>query len=886
VRKASAIAGVLVLAIGANTTVGFAQGSGAPNETPTRVGKLTKPPKLVQFVEAPYPDAEKLAGRTASVILQIAISDKGVVDEAAVVQSASPAFDAAALDAVKKFKFEPAEIDNVPAPVKLTYKYDFVFKEEAAGPVINYEGIIRDRATKQPIEGLHVTVEGQGEVITDDEGHFEFEEVPPGKHTITISGTGFTTINTEETVEEGKKLEVKYTVTPKEDKPGEDAAEDEMVVLAPRIKKEVLSTEIKVEEGKRVPGTQGDTLKVVQNLPGVARAAFGSGQLVVWGAAPQDTRVYVDGVRIPLLYHGGGLRSTINSDMVRAIDLAPGGYGAEYGRGLGGLVTVDTRSPRADGFHGYASADVIDASAMVETPIGSGTRVAVAGRQSYLDSDLKWFTSQDVGEFVPIPKYYDAQLKIEQDLGQNESVQAFGLVSHDTLQRTVTNPDPNEVKREETLAAFGRVMLRYRKQFADGSSVSVTPSFGLDRAQVISRFGGTPTELDNDTTAYGLRAKWSGKVAPNISVLLGADVEVESSTLSRRGSVTLPPREGDIHVFGQQPGDQINVDNWDTTIGSLAPYGQADFSFFEDKLHVIPGVRIEPYLISGNRVVPVEGDKPSIGYTNEHTAFDPRLAMRYQITPKASAKAAFGIYHQAPRAEDLSSVFGNPQLGTSAALHVLAGGTYKLHDLLSLELVAFYSSSTDLVARSSLPTPVLAQALVQEGSGRNYGGQILLRREMAQGFFGWASYSLIRSERQDHAESGWRLFDYDQTHVASIVASYELGWGFEIGARVRYSSGFPRTPVLSSFYNSRRDIYEPFFGKQNSIRIPDFVQADVRFSKRFKLGQVAKGEVYIDIQNVTDRQNPEDIVYNYNYSRQGYITGMPFLPVLGARIEW
>jgi len=300
----------------------------------------------------------------------------------------------------------------------------------------------------------------------------------------------------------------------------------------------------------------------------------------------------------------------------------------------------------------------------------------------------------------------------------------------------------------------------------------------------------------------------------------------------------------------------------------------------------VPGVRLEPYLIGGNRVVPVDQDKPSIGFTNEHTAFDPRIAMRYQITPRLSTKAAFGLYHQAPRAEDLSSVFGNPQLGTSGALHLLGGGTFKPHDLISIELVGFYSRSTDLVARSSLTTPVLAQALVQEGTGRAYGGQLLIRRELAQGFFGWASYSLIRSERQDHPDSLWRLFDYDQTHVATVVASYEIGLGFEFGARFRYSSGFPRTPVLSSFYDVRRDLYEPFFGKQNSIRIPDFVQLDVRLSKRFKFGESVKAEFYIDVQNVTDRRNPEDIVYNYNYTRQGYITGMPLLPVLGGRVEW
>jgi hypothetical protein len=160
-----------------------------------------------------------------------------------------------------------------------------------------------------------------------------------------------------------------------------------------------------------------------------------------------------------------------------------------------------------------------------------------------------------------------------------------------------------------------------------------------------------------------------------------------------------------------------------------------------------------------------------------------------------------------------------------------------------------------------------------------------LRRELHKGFFGWASYSLIRSERKDHPDSDWRLFDFDQTHVATVVASYELGLGFDVGARVRYATGFPRTPVFGAFQDDRRDLYEPIFGKQNSIRIPDFVQADVRVSKRFNFGSV-KAEVFVDVQNVTNRRNPEDIVYNFDYTQQGYITGLPILPVLGARAEW
>ena len=102
--------------------------------------------------------------------------------------------------------FEPAEIDNKPAPVKMTYKYDFVFKEEAVGPIINFEGLIRDRATKKPIEGLKVTRRrASGEPITDDEGTFSSKRCPMGKHTRHHHrGLASRRSRTEETVEEGQ----------------------------------------------------------------------------------------------------------------------------------------------------------------------------------------------------------------------------------------------------------------------------------------------------------------------------------------------------------------------------------------------------------------------------------------------------------------------------------------------------------------------------------------------------------------------------------------------------------------------------------------------------------------------------------------------------------
>jgi hypothetical protein len=187
--------------------------------------------------------------------------------------------------------------------------------------------------------------------------------------------------------------------------------------------------------------------------------------------------------------------------------------------------------------------------------------------------------------------------------------------------------------------------------------------------------------------------------------------------------------------------------------------------------------------------------------------------------------------------------------------------------------------------RSQAESPFNAHALDQTGIGRSFGTQFLIRQQQIGRFFGWISYSILHSIRRDAPNLDWRLFDYDQSHVFTALGSYDLGAGFEVGLRFRYSSGYPRTPVVSAYLDTRTDLYQPNFGLHNSIRIPPFYAVDLRFSKRFKWSPFS-GEVYLDVQNVTDHANPEEIVYNTYYTQRGYITGMPILPVIGARFTW
>jgi TonB family protein len=864
---------------------GHAQNAPAAGEVANRP-RLTKPPQLKHFVEARYPASEKSAGRAASVVLQIAVNAQGAVDDVRVLESAGAAFDEAAVAAARAFVFDPAEIDDKPSPIRINYKYDFVLEEEAptTGSLV---GVVRKRGSNEPLAGVTVELDTGERAVTGDAGQFHFETLAPGKHRITLSRDDIKAMQTEEQVEAGSKLDAVYEVDLQAPAAtGEEESDDmEIVIVAPTLTKQVVSTKVEADHAKRVAGTQGDVLKIVENMPGVARATAGSGQVVVWGASPQDTRVYVDGVRIPLLYHFGGLRSVIHTDLVRSVELVPGGYGAAYGRGLGGLITVETRAPRAKAWHGSVALDLLDASATANGPITDRLSVAIAARRSHLDWALDQATDEDVEEFFPIGDYHDGQARIRYALTPTSFVDVGGLLSSDAVSRTVSSADPADRKSESRDLDFGRVHARYEWNGKDGSQVSILPWVGRDESRLVARFGGTPSELVLDSTLYGLRSSWRGRAASFLTATVGLDLEAVSTSARRAGSIVSPPREGDLRVFGQPPSDQVNTDDWKVVSGSAAPFAEADFAVFGDKLHIVPGLRLEPSVVSVNRRIPVEGNAASVGAYVEKTQVQPRLSIRYQMSDRVSFKAAYGVYGQAAQPEELSSVFGNPLLENASATHWLAGGAFQLTKTLALETTVFHSRSQGLVVRNPISAPRVAEALIDNGEGRAFGSQFLLRQDLTGGFFGWIAYTLLRSERLDRPHGNWRLFDFDQTHVLTALAAYDLGAGFDVGARVRYASGYPRTPVVGAFYDARRDAYSPILGAHNATRVPDFVQLDLRAAKRFDIAKT-KMEVYLDVQNVTDRENAEEIVYSSNYGQRRYIRGLPILPVFGAKWDW
>jgi hypothetical protein len=266
-------------------------------------------------------------------------------------------------------------------------------------------------------------------------------------------------------------------------------------------------------------------------------------------------------------------------------------------------------------------------------------------------------------------------------------------------------------------------------------------------------------------------------------------------------------------------------------------------------------------------------------FSHAYVSPEPRLAVRGALSARVALKAAVGLYSQPPDAASFSRVYGNPDLRPQHATHYLLGADVQITGTLHAEVEGFYKDMSHLVVQAAAPG---GPPLTGDGIGRAYGVEALLRQELAHNFFGWISYTLSRSERKDHPGEDWHAFQFDQTHIFTLIASRILPRGFQVGGRFRYVTGTPTTPINGSFYDATSDRYTPITGAPFGARLPAFNQLDLRVDKTFTFDRW-RFSAYLDVQNVYNSSNPEALSYNFDYRISHPVTGLPILPILGIR---
>lgn len=607
------------------------------------------------------------------------------------------------------------------------------------------------------------------------------------------------------------------------------------------------------DEVRAIPGAANDALRALQSLPGVARVPFNFGGLVLRGQSPRDTRVYLDGIDVPLAFHFGGVTSFYPSAMLDTIELTPGGFGAEYGRGQGGVVTLTTRNARTDRWRAAGDVNLIDSAVRADGPVAGGG-LSIAVRRSYIDAILAGVLRP---EDRVLPRYYDGQVRWS--TGDERRAGAFtaqGFFSFD------------QVKAPGATAnmGFARGALTWARRWGDTRLV-VTPWFGRD----LVSFAGTDTGKSP-----------AGQV--NASVYQRGSVPF-GARASLTHDVGWAAVAGGVDLRGGRFGSTtVTVDGVDvpTKMSSHVDY-VSDLGFWTevrvragDRLTLKPGLRLEHYGDTGEWVI------------------DPRLGTSLKLTDRVTLRQALGLYHQPPTHADLDPDIGNPALRSSWAAHASVGIDVDLPAAIHASVTGYAISSARLpvaITRrdgmSGPPPrsegglgPIFQELLdaqlgsfqyrANTGRGRSYGVEVSLKRHVGR-WLGWLSYAYARAERTDDPLrfTGWRPYELDQIHNGNLGASTTVG-KWTLGARVRFATGNPYTPATS------RGGPGPAF----SARLPPFYALDLRADRHWHRGW-GDVDLFLDVQNATNYRAPEGLLANDQVMPE-YVHGLPILPILGV----
>ncbi len=872
-----------------------------------------EPPRLLNQATITYPEQLLSADPppAGQVIVKFVLGVDGVPSDIQVTQTVHPEIDKLAAEAVAALRYQPGTIKGEPIEIIMSIGLDIAppppvepepgstgpgtdkagdksdansgnvdedqdnegsQEDESEGPV-RLKGTILTAGLRTAVKDATVLVvpappelpigrvrqivddsktpAWSVKAITDADGRFALRGIPSGKIRIIVLTQGYERIDQVQILGKNDLLELKLYQTQLEFNPYKTVVKTQRDVVG-----EVNRRTISVQEINALPGTQGDALKAIQNFPGVARAPFGAGLLIIRGSAPGDSAVFLAHHEIPQLFHFGGITSVFNSDILNQIDFIPGNFDSRYGDAIGGIINVAPRKGRRDGIHGYIDSDLFDTGILAEAKVGKGSLI-LSGRRSYIDFVLANAVPADAGLNLAIaPRYFDYQVLFDYPISGGEfSARVFGSDDRTAVVFNSKNDlSTDDRNRFDTTVFFHRADLSYQKRLGAWDML-ITPSY---RRDFVSFAVGDAVRFDITSDAFTNRAELSRQLSKKASVRIGSEF---------------------VGYF------------YDFDIGAPTTFGGESMTTKGTGTLIYPSLYTTMALGLGRRLKLFPGARLSIyGKPFNDVAVDPRLRWDLEVADRTHIKGGVGIYTQAPNPPfKFDSVFGNTRIGLERTVHTSLGIAQEFDHDITLEVTGFYKYLWDLSAPSTVLVneggTLKPELWANTGIGHIFGGELLARKALSRNLFGWLSYTLMRSIRQDGPGEDFYLFAFDQTHILTAIASYKLPHGWQVGARFRVVSGNPTTPVLGAIYDSTTNFYISLNGPQNSARVATFHQLDLRVDRRWTYKRLTT-TAYLDILNIYNAQNPEFINYSFNFQASAPVTSLPILPSLGLKIEW
>ncbi len=760
-------------------------------------------------------------------------------------------------------------------------------------------GVVQDRDSKVPLIGAKVSVVGTDPLkgaVTDAEGYFRIEEVAVGRYTLKVSYLGYDELIVPEVlVGAGKEVNLTLELT-------ESVGQLKEVVVTGNPEKGEPINEMAgpsarsftIDEASRFSGSfNGDISRIAQSYAGVSGSGIAN-DLIIRGNSSKGLLWRLEGIEVPNLNHlasngssGGGL-SILSVNVIKNSDFYTGAFPAEYGNALSGVFDVKLRTGNDEKREYSLQAGFMGLEANFEGPFSKKNKSSYLVNYRYSTTGIFTLIGVDVAG-TALPLFHDLTFKFNFPTEHAGTFTFFGIGGYSRVAVPAKKDSTDWVysdDRHETMSISNMMATGVIHKIFVGSKSYLTSYIAFTGSEL----GNTVDSLDDFYHFHPVQRASFVETALRISTMLNYKINAKNTL--RLGAIY---SRVSFNLQSEDLAKNIIYLASDGATDMLQAYAQWKHRFTE-KITLNSGFHFTYFGLNKNPVL------------------DPRMSFSWTVSPRHSLSLGLGkhnriepltFYFAEIQQSDGSYLSSNQNLKPTKAIHAIFGYDFQINENMRLRIESYFQRLYDIPVESdsssgfsvlnynvSFLSTIDNDAgvnFVNKGTGTNYGIELTLERFFEQNYYFLLTTSLFESKYRalDGVERNTR---YNNNFICNAIAGKEFPVGknktnaFVLDLKIVWSGGVPLTPIdLDSSIATGKTVFET--SKRYSEKAPDFFRMDFKIGYR-KNGKKSSHYFFLDIQNLTNRQNVYGHYFDAQEQKIETIYQLGFVPIFNYRVQF
>jgi len=657
-----------------------------------------------------------------------------------------------------------------------------IYKKRVAPPenrTYRLSGRIVDINTNEALPYSHILI-GHSGVVSDFNGNFAFTSSSDSIYDLTISYLGYyihdtvlhygnnhilgltpSIIGLREVVIEGAALE----------RSGQAGEEAGVIRLNHKI-------------AYRLPGNGDNAVfNFLRLQPGILAAGERSSEMIIWGSYSGHSQVVFDGYTIYGLKNFNDNISFVNPYMVKDIRVLKGGFNAEYGDRVGGIVEISGINGNFQKPSINLNINNMTVNGMASLPVNGRSSITFAYRHTYFnlydEDDLTVITRRrprsDHVDINVYPDYLFRDMNLKYS-GTTVSGDQYYMSLYEGRDRFSYSVDQerNETQitqdsEEENRQSGGTFY--YGRNWKNGNNSHL--SLGFSRLIRNLYENQEVTSIVEDSTISGREEEYNNQIF-EFSIKNSNNLVLTEHHMLKTGWSYMYDNIG------------FREDSLEATVLDSREAAHRFNFYVQDEIELSQNTAITP----GIRV-----DYPV--YLGE-IYIQPRIQVSVDLTDHWKVNGSWGIYNQfiseTTIIDDLGNyrnfwaICNNEDVPVLSARHLVGGITYR-KDGLNISVESFYKRITGITRFVSHWR--LGTQEVFEGQARVYGMDVLAKQYFRK-HEAWVSYTLSKTEEYFPYYPINEYTDASQDQRHEIKGAVLLNFKpFYFSVNYVYGSGFP-----------------------------------------------------------------------------------------------